>query len=61
MITGPVTVKVPELWIVPPGVVTLILPLVALVGTVAVILSSVFTVKEVALPDPNLTIVAPVK
>lgn len=46
---------------VPPGVVTLIRPVCAPVGTVAVIWVSEFTVKVVALTPPNVTLVAPVR
>jgi len=45
----------------PPGVVTSINPLVAFVGTTAVILLELTTVKEVAAIPPKLTTVAPVK
>src|SRR3989442_1019788 len=54
------TVKLVALVAVPPGVVTLIAPLVAPLGTVAVICVSEFTVKEAAAPL-NATAVAPVK
>jgi hypothetical protein len=50
-----VTVKVPELVAVPPGVVTAILPVLAPVGTVTVICESEFTVNVVALTPPNVT------
>jgi hypothetical protein len=56
----PGTVKVPLLVSVPPGVVTLIVPVVAPVGTVVVILVEPFTVKVAAVPW-NFTEVAPVK
>jgi hypothetical protein len=46
---------------VPPAVTTLILPLVAPVGTVAVIWVDEFTVKLVAFVVLNRTAVAPVK
>ncbi len=52
---GLVTVKLPELVAVPPGVVTLILPVVAPDGTVAVILVGEFTVNEIAETPLNLT------
>ena len=55
-----VTVKVSELVAVPPGVVTVIFPVCAPLGTVAVICVYEFTVK-VALTPPNVTLVAPVK
>jgi len=55
-----VTVKLVELVAVPPGVVTLIAPLVAPLGTVAVICVSELTVKEAAAPL-KATAVAPVK
>jgi hypothetical protein len=45
---------------VPPGVVTVIFPVVALAGTVAVILTSVLTVNEAAVPL-NFTDVVPVR
>src|SRR6266545_5939588 len=54
------TVKVLALVPVPPGVVTLILPVTAPTGTVAVIWVAEFTVK-LALTPPNRTAVAPVK
>jgi hypothetical protein len=56
-----VTVKLVELEAVPPGVVTWISPVVALLGTVAVISVEEFTVKVVAETPLNLTDVAPVK
>ena len=46
---------------VPPGVVTAIGPVVAPVGTVAVIWVSEFTVNVVAAMPPNVTALAPVK
>src|SRR5712691_6614438 len=55
-----VTVKLVALVAVPPGVVTLIAPLVAPLGTVAVICVSELTVKEAAAPL-KATAVAPVK
>src|SRR5438552_9855633 len=55
-----VTVKLVALVAVPPGVVTLIAPVVAPLGTVAVICVSEFTAKEAAAPL-NATAVAPVK
>src|SRR5579862_2512463 len=45
----------------PPGVVTVIFPVCAPVGTVAVICESELTVKLVACTPPNDTLVAPVK
>src|SRR5215471_14253290 len=56
-----VTVKLVELLAVPPAVVTLILPVTAPVGTVAVIFVSETTVNEVALTPPNVTFVAPLR
>lgn len=56
-----VTVKLPELVAVPPGVVTLIRPLMAPDGTTAVICVEELTVKLVALVFLNCTTVAPVK
>src|SRR5439155_1137048 len=55
-----VTVKLVALVAVPPGVVTLIAPLVAPLGTVAVISVSELTVKAAATPL-KATAVAPVK
>ena len=55
------TVKLPELVAVPPGVVTDILPVVAYSGTVAVIDVLLTTVKLDALVPLNVTTVAPVK
>src|SRR2546426_3746335 len=54
------TVKLPALLAVPPGVVTLIGPLVAPAGTVAVMVVAEPTVK-LALVPLNSTAVAPVK
>ncbi len=54
------TVNVAELVAVPPGVVTLILPVTAPVGTVAVICVEELTVKLADTP-PNFAEVAPVK
>lgn len=54
------TVKFAELVPVPPGVVTLMGPVMALAGTVAVILVAKFTLKAADMPL-NLTDVAPVK
>ncbi len=54
------TVKVPELIAVPPGVVTVIVPVVPL-PTVAVMEVSLTTVKTVAGVPPKDTAVAPVK
>jgi hypothetical protein len=56
-----VTLKSVVLVAVPPGVVTVILPSVAPVGTVAVIWVDEFTVNTVAATPLNLTAVAPVK
>ena len=58
---GGITVKLLALVAVPPTVVTLIVPLVALDGTVAVICVAEFTVNVVALVPLKLTAVAPVK
>jgi hypothetical protein len=55
------TVKFDELVPVPFGVVTLILPVTAPAGTVAVILVAELTEKVVAATPPNFTEVAPVK
>jgi len=54
-------VKLAELVPVPPAVVTLILPVTAPTGTVAVIWVAELTVKLVAATPPNFTEVAPVK
>jgi hypothetical protein len=54
------TVKFVALVPVPPGVVTLILPVTAPTGTIAVIWVAEFTTK-LALMPPNRTAVAPVK
>jgi hypothetical protein len=56
-----VTVKLPVLVAVPPGVVTLIRPVMAPDGTTAVICVGELTVKLVALVFLNFTTVAPVK
>ena len=56
-----VTVKLPVLVAVPPGVVTLIRPVIAPDGTTAVICVGELTVKLVALVFLNFTTVAPVK
>ncbi len=56
-----VTVNELALVAVPPAVVTLIVPVVAPLGTVAVICVEEFTVKVVALVPLNLTAVAPVR
>ena len=53
--------KVALLVAVPPGVVTLIFPVFAPLGTVAVIFVYEFTLKLVALTPPKVTLVAPVK
>src|SRR5439155_1105092 len=60
MVGGLMTVKLLPLLAVPPAVVTLIGPLVAADGTVAVIVVAEFTVK-LALVPLNRTAVAPVK
>ena len=60
IIGAPTTVKLLELVAVPKGVVTLIGPVVAPAGTVAVILVLELTVKLEFAP-PNATTVAPVK
>jgi hypothetical protein len=52
---GMLTVKFAVLVAVPPGVVTLILPVVAPVGTVAVICVAEFTVNDVAVVVLNFT------
>jgi hypothetical protein len=57
---GLMTVKLPALFAVPPEVVTLIEPLVAPAGTVAVIVVAEFTVK-LALVPLNRAAEAPVK
>src|SRR5437762_2473794 len=57
----PVTVKLLELVPVPPAVVTLIVPVVAPLGTVAVICVSEFTVKDEASVPVDLANEAPVK
>jgi hypothetical protein len=58
---GMLTVKFATLVAVPPGVVTEIFPVVAPVGTVAVICVAELTVKLVAATLLKLTAVAPVK
>ena len=55
------TLKFCALVAVPPGVVTLTLPVVAPAGTVAEIDEAELTVKMVALVPLNLTAVAPFK
>jgi hypothetical protein len=55
------TVKVAELIAVPPGVVTVILPVLAVLGTVAVIWVEESTVKLVTLKRLKATRVTPVK
>src|SRR5439155_19507361 len=60
VVGGLITVKLPALLAVPPGVVTLIGPLVAPAGTVAVIAVAEPTVK-LALVPLNSTAVAPLK
>ena len=60
MVGGGMKVKVPLLVAVPPGVVTVIVPVVPL-PTVAVIEVALVTVKEVAAVPPKATAVAPVK
>jgi hypothetical protein len=57
---GAVTVKLPLLVAVPPGVVTLHWPDDAPAGTVAVICVAEFTVKDAAV-EPSVTELAPVK
>src|SRR2546427_1297722 len=57
--TPVVTVKLEALVAVPPGVVTLIVPVVAPVGTVAVICVAELTVNVAVVPL-NFTAVAPV-
>ena len=59
-VKGTLTVKLLGLSAVPPGVVTLIGPVVAPAGAVACIVASEVTVKLAALPL-NVTAVAPVK
>ncbi len=59
--TPPVTVKLLVLVAVPPGVVTAMGPVVAAVGTVAVICVFELTVNVVAVVPLNFTAVAPVK
>ena len=56
-----VTVKLLALVAVPPGVVTLIWPLVAPLGTVAAIEVAEFTVKLTAFAPLNVTAVVPMK
>ena len=58
---GGVTVKLPVLVAVPPGVVTLTLPVVAPAGTVVVICVAETTVKADAAMPLNATLVALVK
>jgi len=60
IVGGLMTVKLPELLAVPSAVVTLIGPLVAPAGTVAVIAVAEFTAK-LALVPLNSTALAPVK
>ena len=55
------TVKLVALVADPPAVFTCILPVLAPVGTVAVICVSESTVKVMAFTPPNDTLVAPVK
>ena len=55
-IVGVFIVKLPLLLLAPPAVVTEIAPVVAPVGTVAVILVGLFTVNEVAEIPLNLTV-----
>jgi hypothetical protein len=52
-----VTVKTVALVAVPPGLVIVIFPVFAPVGTVVVTLLSEFTVKLVAATPPNVTFV----
>jgi hypothetical protein len=56
-----VTVKLVVLVAVPPGVVIMIFPVFAPVGTVAVTCVSESTVKLVAATAPNVTFVLPVR
>ena len=58
--SGLVIVKLALLVAVPPGVVTLIVPVVAPAGTVAVIWVSLFTAKAAVVPL-NFTAVAPLR
>ena len=60
MIDHCVTVKLVLLVAVPPGVVTVILPVIAFGGTVAAICVLVSTVNAEVTP-PKVTLVAPVK
>src|SRR5207302_1999898 len=60
IVGGLSTVKLPELLAEPPGVVTLIGPLEAPAGTVAVIVVAELTVKPALVPL-NRTAVAPVR
>ncbi len=55
------TVKALPLMAVPPGVVTLMRPVVAAAGTVAVIADADTTLNVVAMTPLNRTAVAPVK
>jgi hypothetical protein len=55
------TLKLVELVAIPPGVVTLIRPVVAPLGTFVVIRVSDDTVNVADVPPPNVTLVAPVK
>ena len=61
IVGGKVTVNEDELVAVPPGVVTLIGPLVAPVGTCAVMSVDEMTAKLVSVAPLNLTLVAPMK
>ena len=56
-----ITVKLPALVAVPPGVVTAMGPLVALSGTVAVILLPLLLIVNSALAPPNITLVTPLR
>ena len=47
--------KTPELVALPPGVVIVIFPVCAPLGTVAVTFVSEFTLKAVAITPPNVT------
>ena len=60
MVGAGMKVKVPLLVAVPPGVVTLIVP-VAPLPTVALMVVSLVTVKMAAAVPPKATTVAPVK
>ena len=61
IVGGPTTVNVAALVPVPPGVVTEMVPVVAVVGTTAVMLVALTTLKLAAAVPLNDTAVAPVK